>query len=219
MPQRFVQRMQPVSLRIGEGEGAGWYPSLVLDFEEGREIRVGAPTLRGHEVRVEPGTAVDVQSTHPDGVHVFAATVLGGAVEPAPALRISWPESVQRVQRREAVRVEVRVPVEVRAAVPGAPARELAGATLDLSERGMRAVLPEPLEAGTELEARLHLPGGGEPLECAGRAVRCGESGDAAPEGRFWTAVEFTSAPAAARRELTRFVFGVQREQLRGGAE
>ncbi|HEU0076830.1 MAG TPA: PilZ domain-containing protein [Longimicrobiaceae bacterium] len=210
--------MQPVSLRIGEGEGAGWYPSLVLDFEEGREILVGAPTLRGDEVRVDPGTGVDVQTTHPDGLHVFVATVVGRAVEPAPALRITWPESVQRVQRREAVRVEVRLPVEVRAAVPGAAARELSGATVDLSERGMRAALPEPLAPGTELEALLHLPGGGPPLEGAGRGVRGGASEGAASGERFWTAVEFTPAPPATRRELTRFVFGVQREQLRGGA-
>lgn len=209
--------MQPVSLRIGEGEGAGWYPSLVLDFEEGREILVGAPTLRGSEVRVEPGTTVDVQTTHPDGLRVFVAQVVRREAEPGPALRLTWPQSVQRVQRRGAVRVEVLVRVEVRAAVPDAPPRELAGTTVDLSEGGMRAALPEPVEAGTELEARLHLPGGGPPVVCSGRAVRGGENVGAAPDRRFWTAVEFTTVPPVARRELTRFVFDVQREQLRRG--
>lgn len=218
MPQRFINPMQPVSLRVGGGEGPGWYPSRVLDFEEGREIRVAVPVLRGDEVPVEPGTVLDVQSTHPDGVHVFAATVLRRVAEPGPALVITWPDSAQRVQRRDSVRVEAQVRVEVRTASPGGPARELDGTTLDLSEGGMRAAVPEPVEAGTELEARLHLPGGGPPVECAGRAVRGGESEDAAPGGRFWTAVEFTSVPPAARRELTRFVFGVQREQIRGGA-
>ncbi len=208
--------MQPVSLRIGEGEGAGWYPSLVLDFEEGREIVVGAPTLRGSEVRVEPGTVVDVQTTHPDGLRVFVAQVLRRETEPGPALRLGWPQSVQRVQRREAVRVDVRVPVEVRAAVPDGPPRALAGTTVDLSEGGMRVALAEAVEPGTELEARLHLPGG-PPVECAGRAVRGGENEGAASDLRFWTAVEFTTVPSAARRDLTRFVFDVQREQLRGG--
>lgn len=218
MPQRFVNPMQPVSLRVDGGESPGWYPSRVLDFEEGREIRVAAPMLRGDEVPVGPGTVLDVRSTHPEGVHVFEATVLRRAAEPDPALVISWPESAHRVQRRDSVRVETRVPVEVRTAPPGGPVRELAGTTLDLSEGGMRAAVPEPVEAGTELAARLHLSGDGPPVECAGRAVRGGETGDAAPEGRFWTAVEFTSVAPEARLELTRFVFGVQREQLRGGA-
>lgn len=217
MPQSFLRLMQPVSLRIGEGDGAGWYPSLVLDFEEGREILVGAPTLRGQEVRVEPGTEVDVQATHPDGLRVFAARVVRRESEPGPALRLTWPEGVRRVQRREAVRVDVAVPVEVRAARSGDPPRTLAGTTVDLSERGMRVALPEAVEPGTELEVRLHLPGGALPLECAGRALRGGEDRDAAAERRFWTAVELTSVPPTARRELTRFVFEVQREQLRRG--
>jgi c-di-GMP-binding flagellar brake protein YcgR len=218
MPQRFLRPMQPVSLRIGEGEGAGWYPSLVLDFEEGRQIVVGAPTHRGHEVRVEPGTVVDVQTTHPDGLRVFVAQVVRREEEPGPALRLGWPQSVRWVQRRGAVRVEVLVPVEVRAAVPDGPHRALAGTTVDLSEGGMRVALPEAVEPGTELEARLHLPGGGPPVECAGRVVRGGENPGAASDRRFWTAVEFTTVPPAARRDLTRFVFEAQREQLRGGA-
>lgn len=213
MEQRFLRPMQPVSLRIGEGEGAGWYPSRVLDFEEGRDVLVGAPVHRGREVRVEPGTAVDVQSTHPDGVRVFATAVVRREAEPGPALRLAWPASVQRVQRRGAVRVEVRVPVEVRAA-----AGTLAGTTTDLSESGMRVALPEPVEPGAELEARLHLAGDGPPLECAGRALRGGETEDAAPGLRFWTAVEFTAVPPAARRDLARFIFETQRERLRGGA-
>ncbi|MEW5929675.1 MAG: PilZ domain-containing protein [Gemmatimonadota bacterium] len=218
MAQRFLAPMQPVSLRIGEGEGAGWYPSRVLDLEEGRDVLVGAPVHRGHEVRVEPGTAVDVQSTHPDGVRVFVSRVVRREEEPGPALRLAWPASVQRAQRRGAVRVEVRVPVELRAAAAGAPPRTLAGATTDLSEGGMRVALPEPVEPGAELEARLHLPGDAAPLECAGRALRGGETEDAAPGLRFWTAVEFTAVPHAARRELARFVFDAQRARLRGGA-
>jgi c-di-GMP-binding flagellar brake protein YcgR len=217
MEQRFLRPMQPVSLRIGEGEGAGWYPSRVLALEDGRDILVGAPMHRGREVRVEPGTAVDVQSTQPDGARVFVSAVVRRESEPGPALRLAWPASVQRVQRRGAVRVEVAVRVELRwAAAPGA--RTLAGVTVDLSEGGMRVALPEPVEPGTGLEARLHLSGDGPPLECAGRALRGGETEDAAPGQRFWTAVEFTAVPPAARGELARFVFEAQRERLRGGA-
>lgn len=208
--------MQPVSLRIGEGEGAGWYPSLVLDFEEGVDLLVGVPTHRGYEVRVEPGTTVDVQTTHTDGLRVFVARVVRREAVPGPAIRLTWPESVQRVQRREAVRVEVLVRVEVSPALPDGGPRSLAGATTDLSEGGMRVVLPEALEPGTALEARLHLPGA-DPLECTGLAMRSGENGGAATDKRFWTAVAFTSLSPASRKELARFVFDVQREQRRNG--
>ncbi|HEX7239368.1 MAG TPA: PilZ domain-containing protein [Longimicrobiaceae bacterium] len=212
----FLRHLQPVSLRVGEGEAARWYPSLVLDFEEGKEVVVGVPLEGGYETRVEPGSVVGVQTTHPDGIRVFAATVLRRDTAPSPALRLSWPADVQRVQRREAVRVEVMVRAEVRVlADEGAP-RALDGSTADLSEGGARLLLGEPLAPGTALEIVLHLPSAGA-VECAGRVVRSGEADRAAPERRHWAAVEFTRLPAAARRELTRFVFDVQRERLRKG--
>lgn len=216
MQQSFLRHMQPVSLRVGEGEAAGWYPSLVLDFEEGKEILVGVPTLRGYEVRVPAGSTVDVQSTHTDGLRVFTATVVRRESAPSPALRLEWPKSVRRVQRREAVRVEVLLPVELRTAAPGEEPRTLAGTTTDVSEGGMRVILPEPVGPGTELEVRLTLTGGAA-AECTGRVLRSGENPNAAADKRYWIAVMFTGVSPAARRELARFVFDVQREQLRKG--
>jgi c-di-GMP-binding flagellar brake protein YcgR len=214
--QPFLRHMQPVSLRVGEGEDTGWYPSLVLDFEEGGEILVGVPAHRGYEVRVERGTVVEVQTTQADGLRVFACAVLGRQVEPSPALRLGWPASVRRVQRRETVRVAVMVPVEVRFADADGEPRALPGSTMDLSEGGMRCALAEPVEPGTEMEVRVLLPGTA-PVECTGQVIRGGENEAAAAERRWWAAVAFTGASPAARRELTRFVFDTQREHLRKG--
>lgn len=208
--------MQPVSLRIGEGDEAGWHPSLVLDFREGEEITLGVPTHRGYEVRVEPGTTLDAQAVLPDGLRVFSATVLARVAEPVPALRVSWPQTVQRVQRRDAVRVEVMLPLEARVLDPEGEPRALAGSTIDVSEGGIRFSLPEALEPEREVELRIHLPAGA--VDCAGRVLRAGVSEGAAPERRNWAAVAFAELPPAARRALSRHISEVQRERLRRGA-
>ena len=206
--------MQPVSLRVGEGEDGGWHPSLVLDSVEGREITLGVPTHRGYEVRVEPGATLSVQAVLPDGLRVFSATVLERVAEPGPGLRVTWPRSVQRVQRRDTVRVETTLPVEARVLDPGGEPRALAGSTIDVSEGGMRFSLAEAVEPEREMALRLGLPGGA--VECAGRALRAGVDEAAPPERRHWAAVVFTELPAAARRELSRHISGVQHDRLRG---
>lgn len=214
--QSFLQAMQPLSLEIGTEREAVWYPSLVLDFQEGREVVVGVPTERGYEVRVEPGTVVRVQTAHPDGLRMFSCTVLRREAEPSPRLRLSWPSAVERVQRRDNVRVEVMVDVRLHLHLPEEDPRTLSGLTTDLSAGGMRILLGEVLPPGTELEIRLLVPGGDE-LECTGEVLRTGENPGGAPGRRTWAAVRFTGLSPVVERELTRFIFDIQRERLRRG--
>jgi c-di-GMP-binding flagellar brake protein YcgR len=214
--------MQPVLLEVPTGENSGTYPSLILDFSEGETIVIGVPLERGREVRIGPGSLVFVQISRPDGVHVLRSEVIRREPQ-GPSLHLQWPQRSERVQRRNHVRVDVMVRTHVWLRDPlasgddaGAAERLVTGVTTDLSAGGARLNLPEALERDSQLRLSLHLPGAGDQASEA-RVVRTGENRDAASGQHFWNAVEFVGMLESVRKEITRFVFDVQRDQIRKG--
>jgi c-di-GMP-binding flagellar brake protein YcgR len=214
--------MQPVLIEVPTGDNAGTYPSLILDFAEGETIVAGVPLERGREVRLEPGAAVNVQIARPDGVHVLRSTVIRRDSR-GPSLHLRWPELSERVQRRNHVRVEVVVRTIVSVRVPQ-PAGEdspstdrvITAVTADLSAGGARLDLHEPLEPDAQIRLSLELPDAGAQSSEA-RVVRGGEHPAIAQGRRFWAAIEFVGMMESVRKEITRFVFDVQRDKLRKG--
>lgn len=208
--------MQPLSIRAAKSEDTGWASSLVLDFEEGAGLVIGAPMDQGSEVKFDPGTPVQVEIPLADGLRRFSAVVHGPGAG-VPSLRLSWPEGAERIQRRDNVRVPVTFRVEIAEIRPdGRLADKTLGISIDLSAGGARIAVPRAIEPGTTLELTLHLPEHGL-QKTDGRVVRRGEIHHAAGENRYWIAVEFSRIAAAVERDVTRFVFDVQRDQMRKG--
>ncbi len=90
---------------------------------------------------------------------------------------------------------------------------EIAGYTHDLGADGLLLHAKETLVVGAEVEVRFGAPfhAGAEPFEAKARVVRvAGGDGDAG----FSIALQFTKAPAGARRALARFL----REREGGGS-
>src|SRR5688500_10179252 len=91
-----------------------WYPSLVLDYEEGKVLSIGAPLSQRQEVLIPPGTRIRLQLALPDGLRRFTAVVRqrhSPAGSPI-SLELTWPEDYQRIQRRDNVRVDATLRVE-----------------------------------------------------------------------------------------------------------
>lgn len=214
----FLRVMQPVSLEVREEQRISYYPSMVLDYSEGREVVVSVPSQRGYEVHVPAGTPVSVQVALPDALRVFSATVLRREEQPSPCLYLSWPESVDRVQRRNYVRVDVMVRVEAEVREEGEGGRALSGATTNLSAGGARLALPEQLIPESQITLTLDLPGVG-PRECTARVIRGGEIPSDRARFPYWTAIEFVDIAETVRKEITNFVFEVQRDQIRKGLD
>jgi c-di-GMP-binding flagellar brake protein YcgR len=212
--------MQPILLEVPEGDNTGTYPSLVLDFTEGESLIVGVPLERGREVRIGPETPVNVQIVRPDGMYVMPSRVLQRDAR-APALLLGWPARQDRVQRRNHVRVDVMVQVDVwiratEGTKVGEEARRIGAVSIDLSAGGVRLALPEPLEVDTQVRVQLRLPDG-EAANVEARVLRIGETAEAKPSARHWAAVEFVGMLESVRKEITRYVFDIQRDQLRKG--
>jgi c-di-GMP-binding flagellar brake protein YcgR len=215
--------MQPVLLEVLTGDGAGTYPSLILDVREGEAIVVGVPLDRGREIALKPGADLNLLVARPDGLY-YLRTRVHSLTGEEPSLQLHWPHRTDKVQRRNHVRVSVMLPgrVWIRPAltVPGRrpPERLLPAKLVDLSAGGARFNLPEPLAVGTQVRVAVELPESGEQGSEA-RVLRGGEHERAVAEQRYWAAVEFVGMLESVRREITRFVFDVQREHIRKGAE
>lgn len=209
--------LMPVWLRPADQEAAPWANSLVLDFEKGVSVLIGVPMLQGHELELEPGSLVALRSAHADGMRVFEAMIRAHVAEPTPGLALSWPNHVERIQRRESARVTVDADaVAVYAPEGSSTVRNHAVTLADVSVTGVRLHLSEPVAAGSEVRLTLDLPGC-DPGECVGHVVRAGERITGETERPFWAGIEFVDPSERLQRDLTRFIFDVQRQQRRAG--
>src|SRR5690606_23429243 len=134
-----------------------------------------APQSRREEVLIPTGTRVRLQLALRDGLRRFTAVVRERHPTSPPSLELTWPEDFQRIQRRDNVRVDVALRIQVCRILPdqsrGAPHF---GITSDISAGGVRIRMGEPIELMTEVELVLAFPGGAE-HRCDARVVRRGE--------------------------------------------
>jgi hypothetical protein len=117
------------------------------------------PRLIGHEMAVE---LISLR-----GIHRYAGVL---SAEDKGTLIIALSGDVERIQRREFVRVAAHLDVSVRGID-----EELGGdtKTLDVSGSGIRISDPFELPLGLDVRVELQLPDGG-PLSTLGRVVRPG---------------------------------------------
>jgi hypothetical protein len=119
--------------------------------------------LVGHEIAVE--------LTSGRGIHRYTGTLSG---ERAGSLTIALSGDVERIQRREFVRVAAHLDVTVQG-VDEAVGGETT--TLDVSGSGMRIADKWGLPLGIDVRIELMLPDG-PPLSALGRVVRVGSEED-----------------------------------------
>ena len=204
---------QPVSIQVPGRDGA-WHPCVILNHVEERELVIAMPaTLAGTEP-LAPHSDLILEIALPDGLRRYKVEVMEVGENP-PSLKLSWPEEGERIQRRDAVRVPLEVPVEVRIVLRGgALANPVVGKASDISSGGMRLNLPEILEPDSAVRVTFQAPDIGK-MECPGRVLRGGELKDAIAPNNYWVAVIFANLPADVLRDINRLVVDIQRNIMR----
>jgi PilZ domain-containing protein len=142
------------------------------------------PRLVGHEI------AVEIMSGR--GIHRYSGTL---SAERGGSLTIALSGDVERIQRREFVRVAAHLDVSVLGV-----AGEIGGdtTTLDLSGSGMRVQDKFNFPLGIDVRIVLQLPDG-EPLTALGRIVRVGSEEDQ-------KGIRFDSVSRADEDRLMRYI-------------
>jgi c-di-GMP-binding flagellar brake protein YcgR len=153
--------------------------------------------------------------TLPDAVYTFRCPVVK-VNEEGVTLGMPEPEEVQRVQRREFVRVPTSLEVlvepelELDSLAFGPPFK---APLADISGGGCSLVSPVEIKRGDRLRVTMDLPEEGV-ISLLGKVMRCAPI--QTPKGqRYSCGLDFGSMVEGLRSKLVRYVFAMQREQAR----
>jgi c-di-GMP-binding flagellar brake protein YcgR len=205
MEETFLRVNQRVEILVDESGQAEEFPSRIEALERDAFV-VAAPMWKGVPRRLAIGTPIEIAMVTPTAMYEFSTTVVGCADRPIPTLTLKYPNVVNRIQRRQYVRLDEVVPVRI-----GAPLHSEV-MTVNVSGGGvLLSVKPVDEEAsvGAEWALEIHLPGFDDPLQAVGRVLRV-EPTQGTPSLRV--ALEFTQISEDTRKAIIQHVY---RQQIR----
>lgn len=208
-----------VELFIDDPDQEGSYLSRVMDLTT-TEIKLMAPTLHGELVPLRTNTPIKVFYVGEHAQYSFRSVVTGRFKEPIPGLTIKFPHSVERIQRREFVRLTEKIDFQFQIVEKADGYRLLdqpvdTGSTLDISAGGMKFLYPQSVELGTVLELSIKA----EELEVdnfLGRVVRSQKSLEEKVKG-YEISIVFESLAPYFQDKIISWIFDKQRELRRKG--
>jgi c-di-GMP-binding flagellar brake protein YcgR len=163
--------------------GAGWDGEIASRVEDtdGSTLVLAAPLDPGDPVprllRPAPASVVRVRWTHPRGMSELRCEVRRVDLRPTPQWEVRPLEPADHIQRREAVRVFVLLHLELRL-----DEGTFRATTVDVSEGGVRCVVPakDHFAPGERVDMLLHV--GGEPIAATAELLRCRQSNGGSTE-------------------------------------
>ncbi|HEX2954001.1 MAG TPA: flagellar brake domain-containing protein [Bacillota bacterium] len=198
-----------LELEVLSGAYSGSYPSQVLNMGQ-KEVTVSIPIVRGHLVPLRAGSLLRVLIFKPDAAYEFASPILRRTLEAPFGLVLAMPDRLHRSQRREDVRVEVSIPVEILVfdSDNSDEWRVIYGRTRDLSGGGAKVEYSGDLKGTERLEMQLKLPG----IEAIVLSCRYIRGDRTSKPGQSWMALRFDSIRERNKRQIIKFVFQKQQE-------
>ncbi len=186
-------------------------------------IQLFWPTRSGVRVPVARDRRLTIVYHRESGVYFCPGVVAEISHSPIPIVHFRMNGKIDRLQRRDYVRVKASLPVIMQEARPTRVASkpseyralQISGRTVDLSGGGIAILKELSVPVGTEIHLKLKLEEGEPPLELTARIVTINQTED--PSGRhlFRLGIEFTGIPDAKRRIIVRKVFKIQQENAR----
>lgn len=108
----FLKLNQKVQIVLEEGQSlTKTCLSQIMDYDNSSML-IAEPTHRSQPVEIPVGSVIEVLVIDTKCVYSFNTSVIGKQKNP-PSLWLSLPETYRRVQRREYVRVNMKLPVVI----------------------------------------------------------------------------------------------------------
>ena len=206
-----------VELFVDHLDHGASYLSRIMDLTT-TEIKLMAPTLHGELVPLRTSTPIKVFYVGDRALYSFNSVVLGRFKEPIPGLTIKFPSNVERIQRREFVRLVEKIDFQFQLIEKADGSKLLdqpvdKGLTLDISAGGIKFLYPQSIELGTILELSIKA----EELEIdnfLGRVVRSHKSLE---DKGYEIGIVFESLAPYYQDMIISWIFDKQRELRRKG--
>lgn len=125
-----------------EGQSERWTVHVIGHLKP-RSLLVSAPMVDGKLIFIKDGQSYLVRAFSGLNVCAFKARVLKSQLQPYPYLHLAWPDSVQAMRIRKAMRAPASIIVAVHDSEEGRQTG--AGKIVDISVGGAKLLAPTPL--------------------------------------------------------------------------
>lgn len=211
-------------VEIRDGEYKGTYSSRIEE-DNGGVLGIAIPSKQGHLLPLPVGTWFIGKIAQKSNLYIFKTHITNVSLKQnVPTWTIAKPAEIEKVQRREFVRIDVRLPVFIKILVEGEKNLSIGGknysakeleskeweATVkDISGSGARIITKLKISAGTNMFLTLPLPDGSVFRTLA--QVKRSELVN--PDlGIYWIGVHFLGITERERDQIIRFIFKKQVE-------
>lgn len=211
-----VRINQPIEIEIQLHSGPIRYKSRVEGILDTNLI-VGAPIVRGEIIPIKAGKDVTISYLDNIALYTFDTKVLAVNLKPIPTITLDKPRNVRRVQRRNFVRIDSKIPITYRKLqedLKKAP-EVYEGTTIDISGGGIMFSTTIKPNLNDLLEINLELPDQIK-IIAVGKVVRVFDK-RIDKKTIYSVGVEFTIIEEADRDKIIRYIFNQQRELRRKG--
>ncbi len=203
---------------ISEREYEGTYLCKIEDIEAKKELHITLPMEKGRIIPLRVGTAVRINITEKDGVYSFAENIIKRVTTPYAHFIINYPKKIERVQRRNYVRMLLNVPVEM------VTEDEVVhrGVSIDVSGGGMLiAFAKKEFTLNTNVTLRFKLTNGNDYCGIKGviKREREFEPVDGVPNSKKGYGIDFTEIDQKKREEIISYLFELQRERRKNNID
>lgn len=187
------------------------YPTRVEDLDE-RQFKVAVPTEAGN---IPVGSIVCLEFANEGGAFSFVSRVLGYEQTPVPVMVLQKPDKMERMQRRDYVRLEANITIDYSMlfTAAGDNGKRVRTQAKDISGGGLLFRAPGRLPLGTRLDVVLILDG--TSIHTVGEVVR--ELPDMDTQEGNWLGLRFVDIDERDREAIIRYIFNQQRERRRRG--
>lgn len=204
---------QVVELAVSEGEYQGRYRTRIEEVGE-KILSVGAPYEHGKVVPLREGTKMTITFWDKIAAYSFEAEIIQRTAVPFPVFVLEFFDSIQKVQRRNFVRVSVVYPITFQMVNQEGLSKIYEGTMLDLSGGGMRFTTKELVENNSLHYVQLALPN--VDLQSFVRVCLVEVIEDSKPK-LYSVSVEYQDFSERERDQIIRFVFDKQRDMRQKG--
>ncbi len=171
------------------------------------------PRVGDQAMWITPGSRFKFRVVHGMYAYAFTARILNVQSKPYPYAHFTLPESVKYRQIRQSLRLETRLPVEIRRA----NGTQTLAILRDISEQGARLELTGLLDAiGAEIALTIPivLPDDVAAIPVTATIRNCSDLERSMSAGRFHYGVSFTSLAPEHGQRLRHFIEHLLVEQL-----
>ena len=144
------------------------YTSAIQEVEEDY-IAIAIPYFQRRPLLLEEGSKVELKLVGNGEFYLLQHTVIAKKRDTVPLYILSLPETVERVQQRNFVRIPNILTVQYKTEDAEEPS---IGKTIDLSGGGMKLAVSSTIKVGTKLLLRFNIPGEEVSINVTAEVVR-----------------------------------------------